>query len=229
MSGAFTKTVRLDFENDRMVNEAVNGGDGHHGITKDGVPLTERLIGSDHDAFALIAVGNEFKENGGFCLGFLDIAEVINDHEVKAVELFQGRLKLEMKLFFLEMLDQGGGTEEFDALARFQGGTSDASGQMGFADPRRSEEETVLGVINPLGFSGEFLNRERVNQGQVCPIEIGNRFGVGQLSFGDGSLEAQSLAAVCFELAQGQEKLRVGPGLSHGLLLQGLPVVEHMG
>ena len=95
-----------------------------------------------------------------------------------------------MKLLFLQMLHQGGGGEEFNALARFQGCAGDARRQVCFSDARRAEEETVLGVISPLGFSGEFLNGEGVNQGQVRPIEIGNRFGVGQLCFGDGSLEA---------------------------------------
>ena len=66
LSGALTEAVSIDLQNDGVMNEAVNRRDGHHGITKDGMPLTKGLIGRDHDAFTLIAVGNKFKEDGGF-------------------------------------------------------------------------------------------------------------------------------------------------------------------
>lgn len=44
-----------------MVNESVNGCDRHHRIAEDRLPLAERLISRDDDAFTLIAIGNEFK------------------------------------------------------------------------------------------------------------------------------------------------------------------------
>ena len=84
-----------------MVNESVNGSDGHHGVAEDRFPLTERLISRDHDAFTLIAISNQLKENGGFSFRLLDVAEVINDDEIKAVELFESSLKLQMQLVLL--------------------------------------------------------------------------------------------------------------------------------
>lgn len=95
-----------------------------------------------------------------------------------------------MELLFLQVLHQGGCTKELDPLARFNRRPGDTRRQMSFSDPRWTEEETVLSLVNPLDFSGEFLNGDRVNLGQVCPIEVGNRFGVGELCFGEGSLEA---------------------------------------
>ena len=68
-----------------MVNETVNSSDSHHRITKNRLPFAEGLVSRDHDTFALIAIGNEFKKNGGFGLGFLDIAEIINEQEVETV------------------------------------------------------------------------------------------------------------------------------------------------
>ena len=88
-----------------MVNEAVNGSNGHHGVAEDRLPLTKRLIGGDHDALALIAIGNEFKENGGFSFRLLDVAEVVNDDEVKTVELFESSLKLQLQFSLLQQLN----------------------------------------------------------------------------------------------------------------------------
>ena len=173
-----------------MVNEPVNRRDRHHGITKNGMPLTKRLISRDHDAFALIAIGNEFKEDGGFGLRLLDIAKVINEQEVEAVELFEGRLKLEMELLLLQVLHQGGGTKELDALACFDRRAGHTRRQMGLSNAGWPEKQTVLSLVNPLGFSRKFLNGDGVNQGQVCPVEVGNRFGVWELCLGEGSLEA---------------------------------------
>jgi hypothetical protein len=70
-----------------MVNQSVNGGNGHDGVSKDVVPLTKGLIGGDDEASRFIAMGNEFKEDGGFSLRLFDIAEVIYQEEIKAVEL----------------------------------------------------------------------------------------------------------------------------------------------
>ena len=92
-----------------MVNEPVDGSNGHHGVTEDCLPLAEGLIGSDHDALALIAIGNQLEEDRSFRFGLLDIAEVIDNDEVKAVKLFKRSLKLQMQLFFLQMLNEVGG------------------------------------------------------------------------------------------------------------------------
>ena len=61
---------------------------------------------------------------------------------------------------------------------------------MGFAYSRRTENQNIRGLVNPLGFGGELLNREGVNLREMAPVEIGNRFCVWQLGFGECSLEA---------------------------------------
>lgn len=64
----FAETLGMHLKNSRMVDQAVNGGNGHHRIGKDALPLTKRLIRRDQEALALIAVGNEFKQHRGFRL-----------------------------------------------------------------------------------------------------------------------------------------------------------------
>jgi hypothetical protein len=58
----------MDFNNQGMMDEAIYRSDGHHVISKDGVPLAERLISRDEKTTSLIAMGNQFKENRGFGL-----------------------------------------------------------------------------------------------------------------------------------------------------------------
>ena len=87
-----------------MVNEPVDGGNGHHRVAEDGVPLAKRLVGRDEYTLAFIAIGNQLEEDRGFSFGLLDIAEVIDDDEVKAVKLLQAGRKLQLQLGLLQLL-----------------------------------------------------------------------------------------------------------------------------
>ena len=82
------------------MHQAINRCDGHHVIRQDGVPLTEGLIGRDEQAASLVAMGNQFKEDRGFGLRLFDVAKVINDEQVKAVQLVEqsGQLQLQLSL-----------------------------------------------------------------------------------------------------------------------------------
>ena len=64
-----------------MMHQPIDSGDGHHVIGKNRIPLAEGLIGGDQQTFAFIPMGNQFKEDRGFRLGFLDIAQVIDNEQ----------------------------------------------------------------------------------------------------------------------------------------------------
>lgn len=70
-----------------MVDEAIDGSDSHGWIHKDVVPGTEGMIGCNHEAFEFIAVGNQFKQNGGLGFRLFDVAEIIKDEQVKLIQL----------------------------------------------------------------------------------------------------------------------------------------------
>ena len=72
-----------------MVDQAINGGDRHHGVGKNLIPLTKGLIGGDHQAPSFIAMGNQLKQDGGLHVGLFDIPQIINDQEIVAVEFDQ--------------------------------------------------------------------------------------------------------------------------------------------
>ncbi|ESA38726.1 hypothetical protein N836_30885 [Leptolyngbya sp. Heron Island J] len=53
------------------------------------VPLAAGLIGRDQKTFVFVAVSNQLKEHGGFSFRLFDIAKIIDDQEIVAVELFE--------------------------------------------------------------------------------------------------------------------------------------------
>ena len=81
----------VHLEDGGMVDEAVDGGDGHRGIGEHLAPLTERLVGGDHQRAVLVASGDEFEQYAGLGLILADIREVIEDQQVEAVEFGDGR------------------------------------------------------------------------------------------------------------------------------------------
>jgi len=70
-AAAVAFSVRL--EDGCMMNEPVDGGDAHRFIGKDIVPTAEGPVCCDHDRLSLVAGCDEFEEEAGFCLIFLNI------------------------------------------------------------------------------------------------------------------------------------------------------------
>jgi hypothetical protein len=96
------------------------------------VPLAKGLIGSDEQAFAFITMGNEFKEDRGFGFGLFDIAEVIDNQQVEAVQFAESVGQQQLDFGLLEVLDQRGGTEELDPFTLLNGGPPQGGSEMSF-------------------------------------------------------------------------------------------------
>ena len=88
-----TASVAFDvhFEDCRMVDEPVDGGDGHRPVGEDGVPTTERLIGRDHDRAPLVSCGDELEEGTGLGLILSHVRQVVEDEQVDAGEALHAR------------------------------------------------------------------------------------------------------------------------------------------
>lgn len=69
----------LDLNDHSVVDQPVNGRHGHYAVGKDLIPITERMVGGDDQAFCLIAMGDKLKEHMGFRLALFDIANVIEN------------------------------------------------------------------------------------------------------------------------------------------------------
>ena len=60
--GAAAIAVGVDLDDVGVVDEAIDGGDGDGGVREHFVPFAERLIAGDHQAFALVTLGDQLEQ-----------------------------------------------------------------------------------------------------------------------------------------------------------------------
>lgn len=116
------------------MHQSIDGGHGHHRVCKNRIPLAKRLVGCNEQTLALIAMGNELKQHGGFRLRLFDIAQVVEHEQVKAVELFEGGLQLQVQFGLLQVLHQGNRGKELDPVAKLHHRSGNSRGEMSFAN-----------------------------------------------------------------------------------------------
>lgn len=107
-----------------MVNELVDGGDGHRLVGEDTVPGTEGLVRVDGEASGLAAPGDQFDEDGALDLVLPGGGDVVEDDQVEPVEFGEGGL---------ETLNDVGGDDVEDTLSGFDQSLTDGRQNMGLA------------------------------------------------------------------------------------------------
>src|SRR5512134_3939851 len=114
----------------RVMDEAVDHGQGHGWIGEDLAPLTERLVCGDEDGAAFVAGTDELEQHAGLGLILADVGEVVEDQEVEAVETVNGGLEGEFAAGDLELLDEVGGPGEQDPPSVLDQGEADGCGEV---------------------------------------------------------------------------------------------------
>ncbi len=184
------------------MNQAVDGGDGHHGIGEDVIPLTKGLIGGNQETVALVAMGNELKEDRGFSLRLFDIAEVINNQQVKAVKFRQGNGQEQLGFSLLKLLHQGGGARESDPFALVNGGPPEGSSQMGFACPRGAKDEQIFSPTQPGWILCQLHEWRGIELWAVVKVKAGKAFARGELRLTERPFDAVLLTMVHLQFAE---------------------------
>jgi hypothetical protein len=87
--------VDIDFEDRRVMDETIDGGQGHGRIGEDLAPLAEWLVGGDEGGASFVAGADELEQDGGFGLVLADVGEVVEDEQMEAVEPVDGGLECE--------------------------------------------------------------------------------------------------------------------------------------
>ena len=100
---------------------------------------------------------------------------------------------------------------------------------MCFPDTGWPEDEAVLRPALASQCQWLAASGGGIEHGYMCPIEVGKRFGAGELRLFEIALEPQTPASIYLQVAECQQELGVRPLLLHRLILESLPVVEHMG
>jgi hypothetical protein len=111
--------VDVHFEDRGVMDEAIDGRQGHGLIREDFAPFAERLIGGDEHRSSLVAGADQLKQNAGLCLILGDIGEIVENQQVLFVEFGDRRFEREITARDLEFLHEICGSGEQYAPALF--------------------------------------------------------------------------------------------------------------
>ena len=225
--GLLPKAISLNVNNEGMVNQPVDSGHGHHGIGEDVIPLTKGLIGGNKEAVALVAMGNEFKEDRGFRLRLFDIAEVIHNQQVKAVKFREGDGQEQLGFGLLKFLNQGSGARESDPFALVNGGPPEGRCEMGFAGTRGPKDEQIFSPTQPGWILRQLHQRRGIELWTVVKVKARKALACGEFCLTQRPFDAVLLAMVHLQLAECYQELGVGPVVLSRLLLEIAPVMAH--
>jgi len=78
--------LNVHLENRCVMDETIDGGEGHRRIDEDFAPLREWRVGGNRDASVFVAFGNEFEAHRGLGLIPTHVAEIVQDQKVEPIE-----------------------------------------------------------------------------------------------------------------------------------------------
>ena len=152
------------------MDETVDGGQRHGWFDEYLAPLRERRVGCNRQALVLVAFGDEFEQHRGFRLIAPDVAEVIQDQQVVAIQLGQFLWQSHVAPGGLQSLHDVAASGEQHATPGFDQCVPEAAHEMALADPGRSEQQHVGAAIEPLvafGQRGDESLRDARYRGEV--------------------------------------------------------------
>ena len=185
--------VDVELEDHGVMDEAVDGGGGGHGILEDPVPLAEDEVAGDEHGAALVALGHEGEEDLDLVGVLLDVADVVEDEQLEVVELAQGAGEVEVALGGEEVLDEAEGRDEEDRVSLLDEGVADGGADVGLAGAGEAEGEAVCSLIEEAA-GGELLDLAHQRPGKAREVEgveglAGRQIG-GAAESVDAALEA---------------------------------------
>ena len=88
-----------------MMGEAVEQGGGHLGVAEHACPLAEAQVCCDDDAGALIEFAQQMKEKGSSGRAEGQVAELVQDQEIRSDEPIRELAGFAVRLFLFERVD----------------------------------------------------------------------------------------------------------------------------
>ena len=79
----------VEFEDNGVMDDAVDGGGRGHRVFENLVPFSEDQIAGDDHGAPLVALGHEREEDFDLLGALLDVAEVVEDDDVEGIESAQ--------------------------------------------------------------------------------------------------------------------------------------------
>ena len=168
------------FDDLAVMGQAVQERGGHLGIAKDRRPFAEGEVGGDDDRGAFVELADEVEQQLSAGLGKGQIAEFVEDDEVKAVQVIGQTALFAASGLGLEAIDQIDDIVEPTAGAVADQGAGDGDGQMRFAGSGAADQDDIA-LIGDEGATGKIVDQARVDRG-AGEVEVGESLASGSLA-----------------------------------------------
>lgn len=116
-----------------MVNQPVHQRRRQSVIAKDGVPLAEFEVGGDDEAFLLVAVGDDLKQQLGGILVQRNEPNLVDHNQFRALQGVQKAMQGALLVLLQQQVGKLRGGKEAGAFARLTGAESNHRREMGLS------------------------------------------------------------------------------------------------
>jgi hypothetical protein len=201
--------LAVELEDDGVMDEAVDGRGGGHGILEDAVPFTEDEVAGDEERAPLVALGHEGEEDLDFLSALLDVANVVEDEQVERVELGQSARESEVTFGSEELLDEAKGRGEEDGTTSLHERVTEGGCGVRLAATGQAEAEDVVGAVEKVAVS-ELVQSGDDGAWQARLVECVEGFSSRQVGRLEKSLAAPLAALVVLSLEDLEERRQSG-------------------
>src|SRR5205823_12905203 len=164
----------VEGEHGGVVDEPVDQGGGDDGVAEDLGPLLEAAVRGDDERAAFVAARDERKQQVGGLAFEWEVADLVDDQQVVALEPAQLLLELVAVLRLLEPGDPFLRGREGDAVAALAGFEAERDREVALAGAGWAEEADVAALLDP----GELreVEQERLLGARLRgPVEVFER------------------------------------------------------
>ena len=116
-----------------MVHDPVDRRRGGHGVLENPIPLREHEVGGDHDALALVALGEQGEQHFHLRAVVLNIADVVQYQALDAIELPEFAREAQIALGLEQSFHQRGHRHEQHRVALAHEFVAEGGHDMGLA------------------------------------------------------------------------------------------------
>ena len=206
------------------MDEPVDESGGDHGVAQDLAPLLEAAIARDDHRAALVAAGDESEEQVGGLALERQVADLVDDDHVVALDPSELQLELVTVLRLLQARDPLLGGLKQDAVAALAGLQRERDRKMGLTRAGWAEQADVSVLLDP-GELSKVVDERPLGGRLHLPVEVLERLQRRKAGGADALPGSGGLAGEDLGLEQGLEEALVGPALfarEPGCLLEAL-------
>jgi hypothetical protein len=210
-----------------VVDEAVQDGVGDGGVADPVMPLGDGELTRNDRRGSAVSILHHFEEVMALGFGGSTHAEIIEDEEVRLGELGEELRIRSVGPGESDFVEEPRDTSIEDPQAATTGGLAKSRGEVALADSRRSRDQDVEVIADPLT-GGELTKQSAINASRRRGVDVFDACaGDSKLRIFQSSRKAPVVASEVLGVDEHGEALVEGEGACCGVTLLGLPGFRH--